>query len=91
MLCQKDKQTLSAPGRESLFRDAASLKATMQGYHREFHRNPELSMQEFGTCHRIKQILSELGISICPSSSFRVVLGLRMRFQRYIHGRNRRL
>lgn len=64
MLCQKDKQTLSAPGRESLFRDAASLKATMQGYRREFHRNPELSMQEFGTCHRIKQILSELGIEV---------------------------
>lgn len=64
MLCQKDKQTLSAPGRESLFRDAASLKATMQGYRREFHRNPELSMQEFGTCRRIKQILSELGIEV---------------------------
>ena len=46
MLCQKEKQIISARGRESLLHDVASLKDIMQGYRREFHRNPELSMQE---------------------------------------------
>ena len=59
--CARRISKPSLPPQRKLFRDAASLKATMQGYRREFHRNPELSMQEFGTCHRIKQILSNWG------------------------------
>ena len=76
ILYRKESGSIAAACGENPFDDIASLQGIMQEYRREFHHSPELSMQEFLTCKRIKQILAELGFEIQEKYTEPAVVGL---------------
>jgi len=54
---------------------AAGLKQTVIDLRREFHRHPEIALQEFETAKRIEEILKKLGIETRMLVQGRGVLG----------------
>lgn len=51
---------------DTLRKEAEELLPTLVGIRRELHRHPELSMKEFETTRKIREFLTDKGISLLP-------------------------